>query len=106
MNYIEKRIFRRLETQVPVEVELGQQPLKTKTVNISCGGMFLKLKEENLPPNIEDLDLVIHLPNQNKPVKLSAELNRRSNQGVAVEFQGLYNDNILAIEKFIKSHLN
>jgi hypothetical protein len=52
---------------------------------------------------------VVHLPNHKSPVRLIAEVQRKEKgirHGVAVKFEGLYNDNILAIEKFVKSNLN
>ena len=105
LNFIEKRIFRRLDAEVPVDLEISGKTLKVRTRNISCGGMFLNLDPEKLNPD-GDLNVVIHLPNRKNPVKLAGEIRRRGNDGVAVEFQGLYNDNILAIERFVKSNLN
>lgn len=57
----------------------------------------------------DGLSLVIHLPNRQKPIEVVAEVLRRENsdrQGLACKFQGLYNDNILAIEQFIKSNVH
>lgn len=105
LNYIEKRIFRRLNAELPVDLEQSGVSLKAQTRNISCGGLFLSLDPQQLAPE-EDLQLVIHLPNQKNPVKLVGSVRRRENDGVALEFQGLYNDNILAIERFVKSNLN
>jgi len=109
VNYIEKRIFRRVDAQVPVDLNLGDHTLKTTTSNISCGGMFLNIDPSQLPPQ-HNLDLTIHLPNRSKPVKLSAEVLRSEREqgrsGVAIQFEGLYNDNILEIEKFVKGKLN
>lgn len=89
-----------------MEVELGGEALRTNATNISCGGMFLKMDKSFFKVDPEELGLAIYLPNQKRPVKLVGEICRRSPRGVAVEFQGLYNDNILAIEKFVKSKLN
>lgn len=108
MNYIEKRIFRRVEAQVPVDLEMGNRTLTATSSNISCGGMFLVVDPAQLSEQ-RNLSLAIHLPNRSKPVKLTVEVLRRetnSRAGVAVQFQGLYNDNILEIEKFVKAKLN
>ena len=106
LNYIEKRIFRRLNTEVPVDLEIGSQTLKACTSNISCGGLFLKVDPTKVPCQNSKLNLAIYLPNRKNPVKLVGEVRRSESQGVAFEFQGLYNDNILAIERFVKSNLN
>ncbi len=109
LNFIEKRIFRRLVAEVEVEVDLGSKILKANTSNISCGGMFLKVDPASLHAGSRgdaDLQMAIHLPNHKSPVKLVGQVRRSTHHGVAVEFQGLYNDNILAIERFVKSLLN
>lgn len=105
MNYIEKRIFRRLNTELPVELDQGDSSIRAQTRNISCGGLFLALDPGKLSKE-QELQLVIHLPNQKNPVKVVGAVTRRESDGVALEFQGLYNDNILAIERFVKSNLN
>lgn len=105
MNFIEKRIFRRLKTEIPVELELKKRTLKASTSNISCGGMFLKVNPKELTQQ-HQVHLAIHLPSQKTPVKLVGEVRRSEKGGVAFEFQGLYNDNILAIERYVKSNLN
>ena len=108
MSYIEKRIFRRVDAKVSVELELGDRTLEAISSNISCGGMFLMVDPEKVKDQ-QSLNLVIHLPNRAKPVQLTGEILRQENDsraGVAVQFQGLYNDNILEIEKFIKTKLN
>lgn len=107
VNYIEKRIFRRVDAQVPVELEMGDRTLQVTSSNISCGGMFLNLDPAELH-EAKSLNLVIHLPNRAKPVKLTGEVLRceTEREGIAVQFQGLYNDNILEIEKFVKGRLN
>ena len=108
VNYIEKRIFRRVDAELPVDLQVGEEKLKTTSSNISCGGMFLQIDPAKLN-DLQKLDIVIHLPNRKSPVKLSAEILRSESddrRGVAVQFQGLYNDNILEIEKFVKAKLN
>ena len=105
LKYIEKRIFKRLSTEVSVDLELGGKTLKTRTRNISCGGMFLRMDPKKVA-NGQELNIAIHLPNRKNPVKLVGQIRRSETGGVALEFQGLYNDNILAIERFVKSNLN
>lgn len=105
MNFIEKRIFRRLKTEVKVDLELPNKTVKGATRNISCGGMFLRIDPKKISGQ-DEVHLAIHLPNRDKPVQLVGAVKRSETDGVAVEFQGLYNDNILAIERFVKSNLN
>jgi hypothetical protein len=105
LNFIEKRIFRRLKTEVKVDLKFPDKTVVASTCNISCGGMFLRVDPEKVNGKNE-VQLAIHLPNRDKPVQLVGAVRRSENDGVAVEFQGLYNDNILAIERFVKSNLN
>lgn len=108
MDQSEKRLFKRLEVGLEVELMIDGAPVKATTANISCGGLFLMMDPKALDA-AEGLALVIHLPNRQKPVEIVAEVLRRENSdrlGVACKFQGLYNDNILAIEQFIKSNLH
>ncbi|MDL1873212.1 PilZ domain-containing protein [Deltaproteobacteria bacterium PRO3] len=109
VNYIEKRIFRRVDAELPVDLELGSETVQTTSSNISCGGMFLLVDPDKLGDQ-HKLDVVIHLPNRKNPVKMSAEILRSESvddrRGVAVQFQGLYNDSMLEIEKFVKGKLN
>lgn len=107
MNYIEKRIFRRVNAELVVNLEAEDQNLQTTTTNISCGGVFLKVDPQQLSEK-EDLNVLIHLPNRLNPVKIAGKILRHENskQGVAVQFNGLYNDNILEIEKFVKGKFN
>src|SRR5262249_19622937 len=106
MNQSEKRLFKRLDVGLEVELMLDGAPLKATTANISCGGLFLMVNPDQIQKD-QHLSLAIHLPNRERPVQLSANLLRRERtkrQGVALQFEGLYNDNILAIEQFIKSN--
>jgi c-di-GMP-binding flagellar brake protein YcgR len=106
MNQSEKRLFKRLDVGLEVELMLDGEPLKATTANISCGGLFLMLDPDQIQKD-QHVSVVIHLPNRERPVELSANILRREKtkrQGVALQFEGLYNDNILAIEQFIKSN--
>lgn len=105
MNFIEKRIFSRLDAEVGVEVETTGQTLRGQTRNISCGGLFLQVDTKKISDQ-DELKMVIHLPNSQKPIKMVGEIRRSESDGLAVKFAGLYNDNVLALEKFIKSNLH
>jgi len=111
MEESEKRLFKRVEVGLDVELLIDGHPVQATTANISCGGLFLKIDPEEIleASRREDVCLMIHLPNRHRPVEMVAEILRRENdhrQGLALRFQGLYTDNILAIEQFIKSSLH
>ncbi len=113
LKHTEKRIFQRIEAELRVSLQLEGQSLQVITSNISCGGMFLKLDPEYLAQNNKSksrvLDLYLYLPNYHKQVKLIGQICRKEKgqrSGVAVKFKGLYDDNILAIESYLKSQLN
>ena len=62
----------------------------------------------------EKIQAVVHLPDMGKPVVVAGEVARvekgsflsRRRGGLAIRFSGLYDDNILAIDRFIKDKLH
>lgn len=107
-NFIEKRIFRRVDSELKVSLFYEGKKIPAKATNISCGGIYLNLKSKNYGFN-KDLEVAIHLPNRKNPVVLVGEIIRQHNgdcSGVALKFQGLYNDMVLEIEKYIKSKMH
>ncbi len=105
MKFIEKRIFQRVDAQVPVDLESVEGVIHSKSQNISCGGMFLEADPASFCSD-QSLEVLVHLPQRDFPVRLAGKVlrsERDSRRGVAIQFEGLYNDNILQIEKFVKS---
>jgi uncharacterized protein (TIGR02266 family) len=106
----EKRYYQRLDLEVPVKLECDGQSIDGTTENISCGGMFLpNLNTPELTG--KPLTVFLQLPEHTQMVKLSGRVARVENQadgqakGVAIEFSGLYDDNRLEIDSFIKKRL-
>lgn len=104
----EKRHYQRIDMELPVEIEVDGKKVSASTENVSCGGMFL--------PNLageycEDQDVVafVSLPGRSAAVRLSARVRRVEeaedpglHNGVALQFDGLYDDNRLEIDRYIK----
>ncbi len=108
MDQSEKRLYKRLEVNLPVDLVLDGSTVRATTTNISCGGLFLKVDPDQINQK-ENLNLLIYLPNRSNPVKTTAQVLRfekKSPEGIALKFHGLFDDNTLAIEQFIKSHLH
>lgn len=106
----ERRNNRRLDIELDVNLSINGTELNATTANISCGGMFLPIKQEKLKADT-DIQVTLNLPDTANPVKVVGEISRLSSQadpskGVAIRFRGLYDDNILAIDRFIKNKLN
>ena len=105
-DFIEKRIFRRVDSSLEVYLNCGDRKIQATSENISCGGIYIKSPQENIPEDT-DLELAIYLPHREKPVVMTADIIRKDRSGdLALKFRGLYDDNVLQIEKFIKAHLN
>lgn len=112
LKYPERRNHQRVDVDVEVNLVVDGQQLKTTASNISCGGIFLPLNQ----PSIEkktSLEVTLHLPDTEKAIKVIGEVSRVEKNasstdqgGVAVRFNGLYDDNILAIDRFIKSKMH
>lgn len=105
----EKRNHKRLDVILDADLVIDGQKVNATTSNISCGGLFLPIKNLNLA-NKSNIEVVLNIPDSEKPVKVIGEVSRvdaiDQTNGVAIKFSGLYDDNILAIDRFIKSHLN
>ncbi len=109
----EKRNYRRIDCDLPVDLTIEGKKINVNASNISCGGLFVSLKQEIVKERA-DIEIIVSLPNENKPVKVVGEVARyqspsflnQSAEGVAIRFRGLYDDNILAIDRFIKDRLH
>lgn len=110
----EKRNHRRLDIELDVDLAIGPSRVKASTTNISCGGLFLPVKPLNDFSPENPLEIFLNLPDADKPVKLVGEVSRVQNrsllfgypEGIAVRFKGLCDENILAIDRFIKTRVH
>lgn len=109
----EKRNYRRLDVELEVGLTIEGERVNTMATNISCGGLFLPIKKNRIKERT-DIEVMLALPDQLKPVRLVGEVARlqegslfkRRPEGVAIQFRGLYDDNMLAIDRFIKNRLH
>lgn len=103
----EKRNYQRLDLELPVQIEIDGRRMDTTTENISCGGMFLPSLPEDLKQNA-DITAEITIPEMQKSIKMSGTVLRvqknpaHRGSGAAVQFTGLYDDNHLTIDRYIK----
>ncbi|MBF0106677.1 MAG: PilZ domain-containing protein [Deltaproteobacteria bacterium] len=103
----EKRKYTRLDVELPVRLEHNGKEIESTTENISCGGMFLPIFNEAVRAD-ENLTAFISMPEGSRVVKLAAKICRVNTNlqgnvsGVAVQFSGLYDDNHLEIDRYIK----
>ncbi len=109
----EKRNYQRLDCNVPVDLNIEGNTIKANASNISCGGMFLPI-DQSLVKERADIEIHLNLPDTKKTIRVLGEVARcqesnllsRKSVGVAIRFTGLYDDNILAIDRFIKSKIH
>lgn len=107
----ERRNNLRLNVELDVNLTIDGIHLDATTSNISCGGMFLPIERSTLPSDAP-VEVMLHLPDSVQPVRLTGQVARyeeiptEPSKGVAIRFNGLYDDNILAIDRFIKNKLN
>lgn len=110
----EKRHYQRLDEELPVRLEIDGRLIESTLHNISCGGMFLPHVQIDIPKDSE-LKAQIALPQTSeataKTVKLSGRIVRvnpninHQDSALAVEFNGLYDENHLEIDRYIKLKL-
>ena len=107
----EQRHYKRIDMELPVELEYNGAKICATTQNISCGGMFIPT-QENLFLKDDDVIAFIKLPNQSKSIKLNAKIKRivkklqENTDGVALQFDGLYDSNHFEIDRYIKNKIN
>lgn len=106
----EKRHYQRIAAELPVRIEYGGKTVEATTENISCGGMFLGGLNRELNPD-DTVTAFVTLPEDCKVVKLSGRVCRvqptadSAVQGIAVQFRGLYDENRLEIDRYVKWRL-
>lgn len=103
----EKRHYQRIDLELPVDLEVNGEKVSATTENISCGGMFLP----NISAEIKEKQEVItfiRLPDRSQSIRLPAKISRvekklkEAQKNIAVQFHGLYDDNLMAIDHYIK----
>ncbi|HBF12397.1 MAG TPA: hypothetical protein DDW49_03245 [Deltaproteobacteria bacterium] len=117
LSHPEKRNHRRLDVDLDVNLVIDGKRIDTTATNISCGGMFVPIGEgvvshDTQPP--QEIEMIVHLPDTEKPVRVYGHVARcqfgtsytPGQEGVAIKFKGLYDDNILAIDRFIKTNFH
>jgi hypothetical protein len=113
LNKPEKRNHKRVDCDLPVDLKIEGKSISASVTNISCGGLFLPIKKDLLKERT-DIQMMINLPEQKKEIRVVGEVARYQDtsflglgtEGVAIRFSGLYDDNILAIDKYIKKNHN
>lgn len=99
----ERRNYKRLDVNLDVDLTIDGKRVHSTSANISCGGMFLPTNKS--PIRETTVRVILHLPDSEKPVQLMGEVSRVEG-GLAIKFNGLYDDNFLAIDRFIKNKLH
>lgn len=107
LNKPEKRHYQRLDITLDVSIEFDGQKIAVNTGNISCGGMFLPEVDLNLKME-SNVMAFINLPDHTESIRLPATVRRVETYteskkiGIALEFNRLYDDNRLQIDRFVK----
>lgn len=110
LAFPEKRHHQRLSINLGVGILINGKKLNVVTENISCGGMYLPVKKTDLENPSKEIEMVLSLPDNEKPVKLIGEIARidksTHREGVAIQFKGLYDENRMAIDRFVKNKMH
>lgn len=98
---IEKRQFKRVPLNVPVEAVAGGRTLRYESRNISVGGLLLR-GEETLLEN-DTFEMSFRLPGRAEPVRVTGIVQHVSPEAfMGVRFKELAADVRAAIERFVK----
>lgn len=105
LKHPERRNYQRIDVDLEVHLNIDGRSMKASASNLSCGGLFLPMEKPSLHKN-SNLEMTLHLPDQKRPIKILGTTVHRAGKGVAVQFQGLYDENIMAIDHFVKHKLH
>lgn len=110
----ERRNYRRLDVNLDVDLVIEGQRVNAITENVSCGGLFFPSKNATPFKQNSNVEVTLSLPDTKNPVKIIGEVSRcpilpplpAQKNGVAIRFRGLYDENILALDRFIKNKMH
>jgi uncharacterized protein (TIGR02266 family) len=101
-----RRIDPRYERQLDVEVVSDGKKLKSRTVNISLGGLFLDASAELEIGTAVQLRFL--LPTQPEPVEVAGDVRwvvkkEGNHAGIGIRFQGLRARDVWALNQFFQT---
>ena len=92
----EKRGKARIDFHLPVTIK-GHQGLK-KIKDFSLSGLFIEMKDTSEFKQGDEIDLVMELPHEKKPIEPKARVAHVTGEGIGVEFVDLSPQHAMALE--------
>ena len=92
----EKRKDARIDFYLPVTIK-GHQGLN-KVKDFSIGGLFIEMQDTSRFKQGDEIDLIIELPHEKKPIEPKARVAHVTGKGIGVEFVDLSPQHAMAIE--------
>ncbi|MCM2285548.1 MAG: PilZ domain-containing protein [Desulfobacula sp.] len=82
-----QREYQRLQTKADIDVVVGDRVIRTRTADISAGGLFIQASGKFEPQ--KSVRVVFTLPGSPKPFKLQGSISRVEETGIAIQFENI-----------------
>ncbi len=105
----EKRQHPRLEVKLPVTLRLGGRLLPATTMNISCGGMCLRVPDATIASSAP-VEVILDLDDKKRDVAVTGKITRAASSGenslMGLQFTNALSAGRKTIEEYLGKHLN
>jgi hypothetical protein len=96
----QRRVHERFEYELDVTVLLDEREIKGRTINLSLGGLFMKVEEE-LPFGAQ-AKVILPLPALKEPATVPVTVRWVTAEGCGVQFGSLRAVEVWALNKLFK----
>ena len=105
----EKRLYRRIDLELPVVLRHGGRLLPATMLNLSCGGMRLRSDVKDIEKG-GPVEVIFDLGEHGKDLSLRGRVTRvegsEDSSDVGVEFTNLFSLSHRAIQEYLRTNFN
>jgi len=112
LAFANKRMTPRIRAEIDVELVDGEQRIKARTETIGSGGMLVVAGSERIPVG-GTIQVCLHLPSRNEPVKLTGEIvyllegtGSAPTSGIGVKFTNLGHEGASCLKRFLEEQMS
>jgi len=106
---LEKRRYPRLDVDLPVILRHGGRLIPATALNLSCGGMFVKVRGGEFSAD-SPVELIFDLGGGDRDVAMSAKITHlaesKGRAEIGVQFLNLYSLSHKAVQEYLRKGLN
>ncbi|MFA4875006.1 MAG: PilZ domain-containing protein [bacterium] len=109
MDMLEKRRYGRLPINLPVILRHGGRIIPATALNLSCGGMYLKVEETNIQGD-HPVEVIFDLDEEQRDVSMRGQITRIEGSGdsacIGIQFTNLFSLSHKAVQHYVNKHHN